>query len=127
MIEDAGEQQPEAFGRLRAAATAARDAVLAQDLTAFGHAMVANTDAQRALHPELVGVDARRVIDLAGTHGAIGWKVNGAGGPGGSVTILSATAAAKDALEARIVELDPTYRVLPIAISPAGVEVRGAL
>ena len=47
------------FSRLRDAAVAARDAVLAQDLDAFGRAMIANTDAQRALHPELVGVDAR--------------------------------------------------------------------
>ena len=37
-----------------------RDAVLAQDLDAFGQAMIANTDAQRSLHPELVGVDARQ-------------------------------------------------------------------
>ena len=64
---------------------------LAQDLDAFGQAMIANTEAQRALHPELVGADARRVIELAAAHGAIGWKVNGAGGDGGSLTILSAT------------------------------------
>ena len=57
--------------------------------------MIANTEAQRSLHPELVGVDARRVIEFAAAHGAIGWKVNGAGGDGGSVTILSATREAK--------------------------------
>ena len=44
---------------------AARDAVLAQDLDAFGQAMIANTEAQGSLHPELVGVDARRVIEMA--------------------------------------------------------------
>ena len=53
------------FARLRDAAVAARDAVLAQDLDAFGRAMIANTDAQASLHPELVGVDARRVIEIA--------------------------------------------------------------
>src|SRR6185295_17128997 len=57
------------FDRLRAAAVASRDAVLAHDLEAFGRAMIANTDAQRGLHPDLVGADASRVIDLAAARG----------------------------------------------------------
>jgi len=36
----------------------------------------------------LVDADAQRVIDIAQAHGAIGWKVNGAGGAGGSLTLL---------------------------------------
>jgi D-glycero-alpha-D-manno-heptose-7-phosphate kinase len=115
------------FSRLRDAATAARDAVVSQDLAAFGRAMVANTEAQAALHPELVGSDARQVIDLAANQGAVGWKVNGAGGDGGSVTILSATRAAKDSLERRIAASDPRYRVLPFVVSDTGLVVRGAL
>jgi len=127
VIERVTSERDATFSRLRDAATASRDAVRAQDLAAFGRAMVANTEAQAALHPELVGVDARRVIDIATTHGAIGWKVNGAGGDGGSVTVLSATRAAKDALEARIAASDSGYRVLPIEVSGAGLVVRGAL
>jgi D-glycero-alpha-D-manno-heptose-7-phosphate kinase len=115
------------FSRLRDAAVAARDAVLAQDLDAFGRAMVANTDAQGSLHPELIGADARRVIESAAAHGALGWKVNGAGGDGGSVTLLSATGAAKTALERRVAGLDARYRVLPIRVSEVGLQVRGAL
>ena len=115
------------FSRLRVAAVAARDAVLARDLDAFGQAMIANTGAQGSLHPGLVGVDARRVIDYAAAQGAIGWKVNGAGGDGGSVTILSATRKTKEAFEDRVSVLDRRYRVLPIQISPVGLEVRGAL
>ena len=49
------------------------------DLGAFGRAMVQNTDAQSSLDPGLVGVDARKVIRIASDHGALGWKVNGAG------------------------------------------------
>ena len=41
------------------------------------------------------------MIEFACAEGAIGWKVNGAGGEGGSVTILSSTTEAKDALEDR--------------------------
>ena len=89
--------------------------------------MIANTEAQKALHPELVGVDARRLIDIAAAHEALGWKVNGAGGNGGSLTILSATREAKEALESRVAELDTRYVVLPIQVSTFGLQVRGAL
>ncbi|MDP9335026.1 MAG: GHMP kinase, partial [Actinomycetota bacterium] len=115
------------FSRLRDAAVAARDAVLAQDLDAFGQAMIANTDAQRSLHPELVGVDATRVIEIAAAHPAVGWKVNGAGGDGGSVTILNANREAKEELEHRVAALDVRFRVFPIRVSTAGLEVCGAL
>jgi D-glycero-alpha-D-manno-heptose-7-phosphate kinase len=127
VIEHLGHQGSEVFSQLREAAVAARDAVLAHDVKAFGLAMIANTEAQSSLHPELVGVDARRMIEFAVSEGAIGWKVNGAGGDGGSVTILSTTRDAKDALEQRVTGLDPRYRVLPIEISPVGLQVRGAL
>lgn len=116
-----------AFDRLRAAAVAARDAVQAGDLDGFGAAMVANTEAQADLHPALVGADAHRVIALARDRGAIGWKVNGAGGDGGSVTILSARRAEKEDLEARLAGMDERYRVLPVAISPRGLVVRGTM
>jgi len=127
VIEDVGCHGSGAFSRLRDAAVAAREAVLVRDLDAFGHAMIANTEAQGSLHPGIVGVDARRVIELAAERGAIGWKVNGAGGDGGSVTILSATREAKEALEHLVDVLDKRYRVLPIQVSTVGLEVRGAL
>ncbi|HEX4492102.1 MAG TPA: GHMP kinase [Acidimicrobiia bacterium] len=117
-------QPSTAFDRLRAAAMAARDAVLARDLRAFGAAMIDNTEAQRALHADLVGVDAQRVVDLAADCGALGWKVNGAGGDGGSLTLLSANADAKRTLDAAVARLDARYRVFPIAISPTGLTIR---
>ncbi len=127
VIENLGRQEHEVFARLRGAATAGRDAVVGQDLDAFGRAMIANTDAQRCLHAGIVGADATRVIDDAAAHGAIGWKVNGAGGDGGSVTILHATREAKTAFEQRVSALHPRYQVLAIQISAHGLQVRGAL
>ncbi len=127
VIEDQGDQRAQVLSRLRDAAVAARDAVVAQDVVAFGQAMTANTEAQRALHPELVGADARQVIEVAAAHGAIGWKVNGAGGAGGSLTILSATRESKAELEHRVGTMDPRYRVLPVEISPSGLRVEGVL
>ena len=127
VIEEVGRGGSEAFSRLRDAAAAARSAVLARDLHALGRAMRANTEAQDSLHPDVVGADARRVIEIAAAHGALGWKVNGAGGDGGSVTLLSATGAAREALEHRIAATDPRHRILPIRVSPTGLDVRGAL
>jgi D-glycero-alpha-D-manno-heptose-7-phosphate kinase len=74
---------------LRATAEKSRDAVYAGDFAELGKAMIENTEAQERLHPDLVSADARRVIEIAKAHGALGWKVNGAGGDGGSLTILS--------------------------------------
>jgi D-glycero-alpha-D-manno-heptose-7-phosphate kinase len=113
-----------AFDRLRHAADAARAAVLDRDLGAFGAAMAANTDAQDALHPALVGADARRTIAIARERGALGWKVNGAGGDGGSITFLSPTVAAKQELDTEIAATDPKYAVLPVEISAPGLVVR---
>jgi D-glycero-alpha-D-manno-heptose-7-phosphate kinase len=123
VIEDVRTQRSIALSRLRDAAGAARDAVLGQDLAAFGQAMIANTEAQRALHPELVGPDAHQVFEAAAAK-AIGWKVNGAGGRGGSVTILHATPTAKATFDARVATLQPSYRVVPIEISPVGLQIR---
>jgi D-glycero-alpha-D-manno-heptose-7-phosphate kinase len=127
VIERARTSGPGVFSRLRDAADAARDAVLGRDLGAFGRAMIDNTEAQRSLHPELVGIDASRLIEMARTQKAIGWKVNGAGGDGGSVTILSATREDKDALGDRVAISESCYRVLPIEISTMGLQVEGAL
>jgi D-glycero-alpha-D-manno-heptose-7-phosphate kinase len=115
-----------ALDRLRAAAVAGRDAVVAQDLRAFGRAMVSNTDAQRSLYSELVGTDATRVIELAALEGAVGWKVNGAGGDGGSVTILHEAAAPKAQFADRVTRLDARYRVLPVRVATAGLECYAA-
>jgi D-glycero-alpha-D-manno-heptose-7-phosphate kinase len=86
-LEDSGPEEPR-LAALRQTAVPARDALLAGDFAALGRAFIANTEAQRALHPDLVSPRAQRLIDLAGAHHALGWKVNGAGGPGGSVALL---------------------------------------
>ena len=81
-LDRQGSGRRAALDDLRAAAAAARDAVEAGDLAALGEAMRANTEAQRRLHPSLVGADAQRVIEAVAARGALGWKVNGAGGEG---------------------------------------------
>ena len=73
---------------LRAAAEEAASALVAGDIAAYGEAMIANTLGQMGLHPALVSEPAQDVIDLGRRHGAVGWKVNGAGGDGGTVTLV---------------------------------------
>ncbi len=126
VIESMKESASDAMSMLRDAAIGARDAVIAQDLYTLGRAIISNTEAQRMLHPAIVGTDASRVIEFASAEGAIGWKVNGAGGEGGSVTILSSTTEAKDALEDRIAALDQRYRVLPFELTIEGLRVEAA-
>jgi D-glycero-alpha-D-manno-heptose-7-phosphate kinase len=126
VIEDAG-RCAHVFARLRSAASDARDAVVSHDFSALGAAMIANTEAQESLHAELVGADARRVIETAAACGAIGWKVNGAGGDGGSVTLLTDGPGTTSSLTRKVVALDGGYRVLPVRISWSGLEVGGAL
>ena len=114
-----------ALDTLRVAAHAARDAVVAEDLKAFGAAMIANTEGQRRLHPALIGDDARRVIDVAQRAGALGWKVNGAGGEGGSVTLLADEGGApRAALEDAVRAISPAYRIIPIRLAAEGLMVR---
>ncbi len=75
--------------RLRELAVEAKDAVYAGDFTRLGRAMSHNTEVQRALHKELVCQAFEEIITIGRDFDVLGWKVNGAGGDGGSITLLS--------------------------------------
>jgi D-glycero-alpha-D-manno-heptose-7-phosphate kinase len=109
---------------LRRAAERARDAVYAGDFVALGRAMIDNTAAQADLHPELVSADAHTLIALAQEHGALGWKVNGAGGEGGSMTLLCGpSASARRSLLRAISAANPLFQPIPIYLSRFGLRV----
>jgi D-glycero-alpha-D-manno-heptose-7-phosphate kinase len=109
---------------LRVTAEQSRDAVYAGDFAALGRAMTANTQAQGRLHPGLISPHARRVIEIAQAHGALGWKVNGAGGEGGSITILcSALSPIKRAMIREIEQDNPLFKNIPIYLSRHGLRV----
>jgi len=109
---------------LRHAAEQARDAIYAGDFTALGQAMIDNTTAQHTLHPALIGTEARDLIALAQEYGAVGWKVNGAGGEGGSVTLLcGASASERRNLLRAIAEANPLFQPIPVYLSRFGLRV----
>lgn len=122
-LEREGDASPR-LDALRRCAVRARDALYAGDFVALGRAMIDNTDAQRALHPALVNADADLVIALAREYGVLGWKVNGAGGEGGSLTILCGPdASANRALLRDIRQLSPLFQPIPIYLSRMGLRV----
>jgi D-glycero-alpha-D-manno-heptose-7-phosphate kinase len=97
---------------------------MAGDFDGLGRAMRDNTEAQRRLHPDLVSADADRVIEIARTHGAAGWKVNGAGGEGGSLTLLgNASSSARRAMIREMEQASDRYRHIPISLSREGLRV----
>lgn len=86
--------------------------------------MIENTDAQSRLHPDLVSPPAQAAIEVAGANDALGWKVNGAGGEGGSITVLCGPdIRAKRELLGALRQADPLFQIIPIHISRYGLRV----
>lgn len=123
-LESAGPDS-RAIVELRSTAPRSRDALLAGDFEGLGKAMTESTEGQGRLHPALVGTEARQVIEIARAHGALGWKVNGAGGEGGSLTLLcGGDASRKRALVRDIEKASPDFQHIPIRLSRHGLRVR---
>ncbi len=122
-LENAGPECKQ-LNDLRRTASQSRDALCAGDFFGLGKAMIENTEAQERLHPALISQDARRVIEVAREHGATGWKVNGAGGEGGSVTILCGeNSGAKRVMLRTIEQENPLFKNIPIYLSRVGLRV----
>jgi D-glycero-alpha-D-manno-heptose-7-phosphate kinase len=122
-LEDAGPDTPR-LNALRQTAVMARDAMYADDFAALGRSMIVNTEAQANLHPDLVSKDAHQLIEIARKRGALGWKVNGAGGEGGSVTLLCGSLSSeKRALIREIEESNSLFKNIPIYLSRFGLRI----
>ncbi len=86
--------------------------------------MTESTEAQTRLHESLVSAEARRVFEMAKRHGVLGWKVNGAGGDGGSLTLLTdGRPSAMGDLVRDIEQASPAFRAIPIALDRGGLRV----
>lgn len=107
---------------LRRTAEKSRDAMYAGDFEALGRAMIENTEAQGRLHADLISPAAHRIIEIARSNGALGWKVNGAGGEGGSLTLLAGPhAEGKRRLIKEIEQENALFKSIPIYLSRHGL------
>lgn len=110
------------LAELTALAGEAADALGHGDLDRWAATLTGATDAQIRLHAGLAGPGHRRVIDAARAAGATGWKINGAGGAGGSVTVVFAEPTDATAFAAWVAGTEPTFTVLDLAPAP-GVRI----
>jgi D-glycero-alpha-D-manno-heptose-7-phosphate kinase len=108
--------------RMRGLAEEARSRLEQGDLESYGRIMCENNECQRGLSHKLISPEADEVIRLARKRRAAGWKVNGAGGRGGSLTLL---AAADDGLRRALLQdilaLGKGIRPLPHFLSSSGL------
>ena len=122
-LEDSGPQARE-IEALRQTAKPAADALERGDIVGFGRTLIQNTEYQRDLHPALISPAAQSIIDIAQAHGALGWKVNGAGGDGGSVAILGAARAdVRRSMLREILAESALFAKIPVTLSPRGLTV----
>lgn len=120
-LENSGPDEPR-IEALRKMASRSRDALYDGDFSAFGRVMIDNTNAQAELHSDLLSRDAQTVIEIAREHGAIGWKLNGAGGEGGSMTLLCGPSSAQRRAMIRAIEAtNPLFRHIPVYLSRHGL------
>ncbi len=109
---------------LRQAARRGAATLVAGDLEEYGKVLVANTAAQSALHAGLVSDDAWRLFDAAHSLGCAGWKVNGAGGQGGSVTLLCGPEPdARMRVVAALQDVDPRFVAIDTTLDRDGLRV----
>jgi D-glycero-alpha-D-manno-heptose-7-phosphate kinase len=82
------DSDPEPYLRpIRELCASGAAALAAGDIDCYTRILMASVEAQRMLDAELVSADADRIVGWCGELGA-GAKVNGAGGDGGSLTVL---------------------------------------
>lgn len=113
------------FRELRSLAQKAKGYLLKGDLDSFGDVMIQNNECQRSFHPKLISEEADSVIEIAKKYKAPGWKVNGAGGKGGSLTILSNK---KESLRTQMLQkinsLGRGIKSIPVSLSSTGLTVK---
>ncbi len=124
VIADLGEEADNdpRLEKLRRLAGEAKQSVLRGDLEQLGRIMDANTEVQRQLHKGLVCAQFEKAIEIAQRFDVHGCKVNGAGGDGGSITILGDGDAAKKRRMADALALEGMHPI-PIYLSRYGVRV----
>jgi D-glycero-alpha-D-manno-heptose-7-phosphate kinase len=95
-----------------------RKAINSKDLTYMGELMNKNWSAQKNLHSLMTNPTIERAEHISISNGAIGFKLNGAGG-GGSATIL-ASIGNEFTIKRKLIEAG--YQILPTKLDLRGVQ-----
>ncbi|MHA1985685.1 MAG: GHMP family kinase ATP-binding protein [Promethearchaeota archaeon] len=95
-----------------------KKAIYSKDLTYMGDLMNKNWKAQKSLHSLMTNATIERAEHISISNGAIGFKLNGAGG-GGSATILAAIGH-EYTLKRKLIE--GGYQILPAKLDFKGVQ-----
>ncbi|MFX1569514.1 MAG: hypothetical protein ACFFCV_14230 [Promethearchaeota archaeon] len=95
-----------------------KELINSENLGVIGEVMNKNWKAQKNLHPLMTNPMINEVEKLAEKYGALGFKLNGAGG-GGSATILSAKGS-ENKIKAKIENAG--FKVLPVKLNLNGVQ-----
>jgi D-glycero-alpha-D-manno-heptose-7-phosphate kinase len=124
VIKDLGEnaENDARMVELRRLAAQAKEAVCGGDFELLGKTMNANTEVQRSLHKDLVCPKFDEIMGIARRYNALGCKVNGAGGDGGSLTILTGGSASTKRKMLDAIR-HSGYEVLWINLSQYGLRV----
>lgn len=109
-----------AMETLRETPRQAAAALYRGDFTVFAALMEQNNEAQKALHKDIETPAIRDIQSRARSAGAIGLKINGAGG-GGSVTIFCDTERRREVADA--VKAAGSYQILPFTLDHQGLRV----
>lgn len=112
-----------AMDSLRETPRLAAAALYRGDLTGLAEIMNMNNASQKALHPDIATSQSNEIEERARQAGAIGFKINGAGG-GGSLTILSATDRRR---EVETAVKAAGYQVLPFHLDWEGLRTWDAI
>ena len=115
--ESGVERAVKALDTLRNTPVWAKSALMRGDFVELAEVMNINTSAQKNLHPEITTDKIEHLEEVARAAGAMGFKINGAGG-GGSVTILCGADNARG-VETAVKEAG--YRVLPCHLDFRGL------
>jgi len=106
------------FEIIKSCAYEMKRAIQSDDLTYMGELMNKNWEAQKQLHHLMVNPIIKKAEQIATNNGAIGFKVNGAGG-GGSTSIIAGIGK-EYVLKQKLIEND--FQILPVKLDFMGVQ-----
>ncbi|MFW9894187.1 MAG: hypothetical protein ACFFD7_00105 [Candidatus Thorarchaeota archaeon] len=115
------ERTLKSFEIIKACARQMRNVIHSTELTSMGELMNKNWKAQKDLHSSMTNPIIDRAENISMHNGAIGFKLNGAGG-GGSATILAGIGK-ENTLKKKITEAG--YQILSTRIDLKGVQTWG--